>query len=307
MEMFNPWTELRTPEDLVNEYIDSKMLAKENPLSFGMPTIDDELNGELRTKTAAIIGYSGTKKSLFAFNVAMNSSIKHRSRGIYSTMEMSYDAMLERIIDYAVEVGDKNINASRHIREQISRDTMYLLAKRLQDGLKESYGNYLLLNQKNGHTYKTYKTLITEAKNRYEKVDMLVVDGLSMMGGAGSEREKMDEHTMMLKELAKEEKMFIPIIVHASKGEDRHTRDLSSKARGSEKIIDNCDMCFSLSLVQDPLDPGRDRNDQGYIRLWNKRGSGNVVNVIYNFDSIRLNMTESSIDPSSVDQEEERF
>jgi len=307
--MYNAKTELKTAKDLVPEFIRSKILAKEHPLSFGMPKIDDILDGDLRGKIAAIIGYAGTKKSLFAFNMCMKSSTINRSRAIYSTMEMSYNAMMSRVIDYSVDPipESQGMNMSKYLKSDISKETESFYSEQLTNVLNESYGDYLLFNQKNGMTYKDYKELIRIGKEKHNNIDILIVDGLSMMGGVGTERDKTDENTMMLKELSKEEDVFIPIIVHASRGETKHTRDLSGKARGSEKIMDNVDMCFTLSLIQEDSVANTYYNNEGYIRMWDKRGTGIVEDVIFDFDPRRLRMTESHKLPRDVEISDNRF
>ena len=55
--------ELYRPDELVESYVNSIVRAKTHPLSFGLPTIDEELRGDIRGKVAAIIGYGGTRKS----------------------------------------------------------------------------------------------------------------------------------------------------------------------------------------------------------------------------------------------------
>lgn len=304
--------ELKRPYEIVDGYADSIIRSKEHPLEFGLPSIDSVLMGDLRGKTAAIIGYGGTKKSLLSLNMVNYNANEHKATAIYNSAEMSLNAMLGRMIDYSTEPMQKPLsnrlqNASRHIRANLVKENRDDLVSKLKKGLKEFYGDSLLINSKNGMTYAKFKKLISRYKEiTNSELDLLAVDGLSMMGGDGNETSRVDENTMMLNELAKEEDIYIPIIVHASKGESKHCRDLSHKARGSEKIVDNVDMVFTCSLIQDKINVGEYVNDIGYIRLWDKRASGDVVNVVYNFDENRLIMTESDINPLDVEVEEEK-
>ena len=304
--------ELFRPYEIVESYADSIIRSKEHPLEFGLPSIDRILLGDLRGKTAAIIGYGGTKKSLLALNMVNHNASNHKSTAIYNSAEMSLNAMLGRMIDYSTDpmpkpLSNRMMNASKHIRQKLEKDNRDELVSTLKDGLKEFYGDSLLLNSKNGMTYQKYKKLIKRFKEITGlELDLLAVDGLSMMGGEGNETARVDENTMMLNELAKEEDIYIPIIVHASKGEDKHCRDLSHKARGSEKIVDNVDMVFTCSLIQDKINVGEYLNDLGYIRLWDKRGSGDTANVVFDFDPNKLVMTESNIDPLDVELEDKK-
>ena len=45
-------------------------------------------------------------------------------------------------------------------------------------------------------------------------------------------------------------------------------------------------------------------NEQGYIRLWDKRASGDTVSIVYEFDRNKLIMTESHVKPEDVEIEE---
>jgi len=304
--------ELCRPYEIVESYADSIIRSKEHPLEFGLPSIDNILMGDLRGKTASIIGYGGTKKSLLALNMVNYNSNEHKATAIYNSAEMSLNAMLGRMIDYSTDPVQKPLsnwmmNASHHIRQNLNRDNRDELVNTLKAGLKEFYGDSLLINSKNGMTYQKYKKLIARFKEiTKQELDLLAVDGLSMMGGEGNETSRVDENTKMLNELAKEEDIYIPIIVHASKGEEKHCRDLSHKARGSEKIVDNVDMVFTCSLIQDRNNVGEYENDRGYIRLWDKRHSGTTENVVFDFDPNKLVITESNVNPLDVEIEEKK-
>lgn len=296
--------ELYRPDELVEDYIKSIVRAKNHPLSFGLPSIDEELRGDIRGKISAIIGYGGTRKSLLCLNMVNFNAHNHRSNAIYSTMEMSYNAMLSRLLDYSIASEDNN--TSVNVWDQVEEENQNKMIEFLKESFVNYYADSILLNQKNGMTYKEYKQLLKKAKDLGKTVDILAVDGLSMMGGQGSEREKVDDNTMMLKELAKEEDIFIPLIVHASRGESKHCRDLFNKCRGSEKIIDNVDFAFTCSLVQRFENPNEYEKESGYIRLWNKRDTGNVVNTVYDFYPNRLMIEESVRKPEDVEIESQK-
>jgi hypothetical protein len=126
-----------------------------------------------------------------------------------------------------------------------------------------------------------------------------------MMEGSESELASANKHTKELKELAIEFNIAVFLIVHASRGEALDTRDLRNKIRGSEKVIDNSDAAIYLSQIVD-ADKSFDnlteyRKDIGYIRCYNKRGSGNYTNVVYDFDENTLLMSESYVDPRTVE------
>ena len=298
-----PELELLRPDELVDNYVKSIIRAKEHPIGFGMPKLDDELRGDLRGKIGAFIGYGGTRKSLLALNMTNYNAHHNRTNAIYSTMEMSYNAMLSRMLDYSTDSGIEGTNASAFIWDDLDKENMNTYINRMKKSFVNFYADSILLNQKNGMTYKEYKALFNKAKDMNKNIDILAVDGLSMMGGNGNETEKVNENTLMLKELSKEENVFIPLICHASRGESKHCRDLFNKVRGSEKIIDNVDLALTCSLIQRYQNPDEYEKESGYIRLWNKRDSGNTIDVVYDFYPTRLIMEESTRKPEEVEIE----
>ena len=149
-----------------------------------------------------------------------------------------------------------------------------------------------------------FDKLLKKAKKANGVVDMLVIDGLSMMAGVGGETESYTANSKELKDLAKHHNVYIPLICHLSKGADKHTRDIQKYIRGSEKILDNVDFVIQMSLIIDEFKSSKDNveyeRDRGFIKFFNKRGSGNTVNVIYNFDPTKLLISESGEDPNSL-------
>ena len=66
-----------------------------------------------------------------------------------------------------------------------------------------------------------------------------------------------------------------------------------------------------FSLIKDAMNDGEVEKDKGYIRLVDKRGTGDVVNNIYSFDEDRLLLYPSAIDPSiygdDVNEKKKRY
>jgi replicative DNA helicase len=146
-------------------------------------------------------------------------------------------------------------------------------------------------------TYEHYRKAIEKVTETTGKPSILVVDGLSMMGGKGTETEVYSRNSADLKELANEENIFIILICHVSKGAEKHTRDLSRNIRGSEKILDNCDFYMTMSQIQDLSNPETYVQDKGFISFYDKRGSGKTVDLLFNFDPKRLWLLNSPEDP----------
>lgn len=272
----------------------------QNQISLKFPLFDREMKGKLRGKLCVIIHYGGTKKSLLAQNIACHNIFNNNHRIIYSTMEMGVIELGSRFIDMGMYFNDTEENAST-ILEEFQKTDPEKVKRYFSDHIAARYSDRLQITQNSAMTCEHYATLIERVKNESGAVDMLIVDGLSMMGGTGSEMELANMHTRGLKELAKDNNILVLCIVHASRGGEKHNRDVSKYARGSEKIIDNCDFYICPSLIVADLE--NYRRDIGYLRLVNKRGSGNVVNLIYSFDRKTLQMDQSAHDPKDYDKE----
>lgn len=305
--------ELKTPEDLVDDWIQAAEGDIERPLTTCMPKIDSDLRGKLRGTVGAYIGKGGTKKSLLALQACRTNVLQHKNNctGIYSNMEMGIFQFMSRVMDMSIRPDEHtDYNSSlwydvefiRAYRDQ-DKEKKEAIRKELKGKFKDLYGNNLYVNSQSGMTIDDFHKLVKKAKDKNGTVDMLVIDGLSMMSGIGTETESYTSNSKELKDLAKLHNIYIPLICHLTKGPEKHTRDTQAFIRGSEKILDNVDFVIMMSLI---IDGGwSDENNivyydkKGYIRFFNKRGSGKTINIIYDFDPQTLTMTQTEDDPNS--------
>jgi len=314
-EEFEKTFELLTPEDLVVEWAERKLYAKENPLHFGFDKVDEVLDGDLRGKVIAILGLAGSKKSLLAAQCCNINAEVHNARGVISNMEMDNIAELDRLMDFAVghyESPDGLIKKqpSKYFKGELTRDNQKEIVGFLSKSLKEFYGKNLLINGTSQMTIEMYDTLIKRTIEKYGSIDMLMVDGMSMTGEDGSETERYSKVSSGLKMLAKKYKILISVICHVSKTSGGkavtpHTRDLRPFVRGSQKIIDDLDICICMSLIEDIENAGGYEDENGYLWMHDKRGTGKVVKLIYEFNKMNLLMTQTPIDPDMMENKKE--
>ena len=307
--------ELKTPSELVEEWAEAKLYSKENPLNFGFEKVDSVLDGDLRGKVVAILGLAGSKKSLLAAQCCNVNAETHNARGVISNMEMDNISGLDRLMDYGMthyESGDGlvKIQASKYYKSQLTRDTQERMVRDLQGGLKEFYGDNLLLNGTSQMTIEMYDTLIQRTIKKFGSMDMLMVDGMSMTGESGSETERYSKVSAGLKMLAKKHKILICVICHVSKTSGGvavtpHTRDLRPFVRGSQKIIDDLDICICMSLIEDLEGAGGYEDEVGFLWMHDKRGTGKIVKLVYSFNKMRLLMEQTPIDPCIVENKKE--
>lgn len=264
-------------------YLDS-LNEENNKIDLVFDSLNVLFKGKCRGKLGIILGYGGAKKSLFGQNACFENIMKG-NRCVYSNMEMGTSELASRFINIAVSGASGLATSLLEYQYRKGDDISYVL-----ETMKGLLSDRLIVSENSNMTSERYDELIDKITAENGRVDLLIVDGMSMMGGAGTEVERMNEHSKSLKELAKKWNILVLAITHVSKGDDLLTRDLTRKARGSEKIIDNADWIMTLSQIRQGSDfiPGA-----GYYHLWDKRGSGLRIERIWEFEPLKLRMLES--------------
>lgn len=277
------------------------LLPQENELTLGFPKFDLEMRGRLRGKLGVVLGYGGSKKSLYVKNIAKHNSEKN-FRTIYSMMEMGIGDTINRFVDMKVDGHTEN---ATYALERIERTQKGEALRIFSEKIAPEYSDKILLSFNNSMTCEKYDEVIGRVIKETGHADILIVDGLSMMGGDKNETERYSQNSKALKDIANKYNMLVLLICHASKGADKHTRDLSKNIRSSEKIIDNCDFYINFSLLIDGSRSTNEiteyRQDKGYARLVNKRGSGNSANIIFDFQSTILHLVETQERPEDYE------
>ncbi len=144
------------------------------------------------------MGYGGTKKSLYGLNICLKNMGITDEVNIYSTMEMSVPQLINRIIDHEVYVEGQPLNANelvtKNYRKDVNEGRLFL------NQLSKAIGNKIQITQNSRMTYESYKVCIQKVKEIAGMPAILVVDGLSMMGGKGTETEVYSRNSADLKD-----------------------------------------------------------------------------------------------------------
>jgi len=265
---------LITFRDGVEDWLDS-IRDEQNKLQLGLKSFDSEMRGRLRGKLGLCIGMAGVKKSLFSQWTSMV-NVKAQQRCIYSSMEMPKTELMTRYIDMIVDPGEYSaaytleFMATRKNQEAEVREA-------LKTQVADVFDNYMFMSDQASMCADRYQEYIDEVNMFYGRTDILVVDGLSMLDMDGmTETEAFTKHSKELKELAKKNNMFVLLICHVSKGGKIDDRDLSKLIRSSLKTLDNCDFYMTFSAI---IENEEESKTKGHIMLYNKRGTGNKVDV----------------------------
>jgi len=167
---------------------------EKNKISLKFPVYDHEMRGKLRGKLGVIIHYGGTKKSLLSQNIAHFNIFFNQHRVIYSSMEMGVVELGSRFINLAVDYEESTESASEILEKTYKTNPAFVIDL-LINRVATAYGDWLQITQNSGLTCDGYKTLLERVETHTGSVDILIVDGLSMMGGKGTELELANTHT----------------------------------------------------------------------------------------------------------------
>lgn len=266
----------------------------DNPLTLGIPSFDEAMRNKYRGKLGMIIGYGGSKKSFFTMTASlMNAMNGHYT--LYSQMEMSLETQLDRMMNLFSNKKD----FVGLLEEKAKTDRAFVKAELKKYVLDNPLSDKLLFTESKGLQAVDYNQMLEYAEKTYGKVDVLCIDGLSMMGGSGEETSLYSRHTKELKELAVQHNILILLIGHCSRGADEYTRNIRKYVRGSEKILDNSDFDIAFSRIASPEDYSLDDipfiPNMGYMRLYDKRGAGGVVSKLFEMDPTTLLLKESPV------------
>jgi KaiC/GvpD/RAD55 family RecA-like ATPase len=275
---------ISTFAEMWDAWIDS-LKFESDKIKMVFRSLDEEFQGKQRGRLGVILGYGGSKKSIYAQNMTYQNICSGR-RVIYSNMEMGTAELTSRFINIACD-GENKMAADDLAAMVYSGKSITSIF----ESIREIISTKLMVSENTAMTTDRYDKLIDKLTRESGPIDVLIVDGMSMMGGPGTEVEKASENSRQLKDLAKKWDILVLLIVHASKGEDLTTRDLTRKARASEKIVDNADWLMTMSLLKG--DDNEYLPDWGVFHCWNKRGSGRRIEKAWNFEHNTLRMIES--------------
>lgn len=291
-EKFTAKSESRTEKGLdhFGDWLDEwaeYYTADRKKLTCLFKDFDDDQDGQYLSKVLCVIGSGGTRKSYYGQNLMIKNILEYGAKCLYSSMEMGKVEVVNRFLDMAFEPFPE---FPKTPVSEVYRRNLKVAKKDILESIKENakiLSENLFLTDAGFQGCDDYDKVLRRAKELYGGVDMLVIDGLSMMKSKGSETEAMSKNTAEIKQLAKEHNIFIPVICHTTKESNEFVRDSRRLVRGSEKILDNADFFVMCSALIDQMSSTVDNivacQTVGHIKYYNKRGSGNTFNKVYEF------------------------
>ena len=299
------------PYQVIDQILETESKKTQNdPLSTGINEFD-VICEDLRGKLFLYAGYAGAMKSMLAIKACVKSLKDSDLCCTYVNLEMGSKPLLYRILDMCFK-GGANMQYSKELKQIFNQVRFEMVRNKttfskeiqkhsISDGLKQDLHN--LFEERLSMTEQ--QVSIDELETHLSKIqtDLLVIDGVSMLGDE-QETQSANRISKRLKEISIKYNMLIIAIVHCSKGLDKTTRDVSTHLRGSEKLVDNADafIMFSRILDKDATvsnDAPVYMMDKIWIRLWDKRNSGIIKDIVCDFDKTTLSIIEN---PANVPQ-----
>lgn len=285
LETFNVW---------FDEWVDY-YTKEQSGLTCLFREIDEDNEFNYEGKLACLIGKGGSRKSYGALNIIANNIQSYNARVAYSSMEMGKVELVNRILDIVCEPQEK-LSPSVTLKQLVRQDK-----EGIRLAMKDTMAHidsHLVLSNQSFMTAEDYEKWVQRTIEIHGDIKILVVDGLSAMGGKGTETEVYSRNTLALKEIAKKYNLFVILICHVTKEAKAYERDPKDKVRGSEKILDNADFFISFSQLIDEFTSTPDNlkysRSCGFAKYYNKRGTGLTLDKVFFMDSLTKKIEETN-------------
>jgi len=302
-----------TTEELAPKYIERILpTLTGRHQTLGIPFVDEAEEYNYAGKYLQIFGKGGVGKSTLLMHIVRSFTAQH-FRALHSTMEDSAVGIFKRVIMgllQAEELRDAQENvvgyASQYpklmssIKDPARRDEAYQWMLR---ELRAKYGNRWIVDDVGGMSEELYSKLIEANIRKHGTVDMLGVDGHSMMARHGNEFESDVENAAGLKRLANKWDMLVADLIHVPTPVSREQRSLEYTPRSGTKVMEPADFYISLSSILDPeksnIGDPQYYKEFVYMRYHGKRTSGKTLDGIMHIDPVTL--TVSILDQPAKD------
>lgn len=300
----------KTIAELVPAFITHATRASR--FGLGIAEIDKLERYDYTGRLVGIVGKAGMKKSMLLKDILCCNAIQQR-RGVYSSMEDAALGQFRRILNRSFSppsqkaedaIGSPEEWLTEYLRNGNGSDA---LTERIMAAMDEMYGSNLIIDEKVAMQKENFEWLLNKVIQKRGPVDLLGVDGLSMMGGNGSELETAVKNSRELKELAKIYNICVAALIHVPKEVSREVRNLADHTRMGAKVLDNLDIVISLSACRndEKSTPGNPAyyEDLIYLHYWGKRTTGKTVEMIMRLDPVTLLLNPTDISPGEFNME----
>lgn len=301
--------------NLVPTYVKAVQRSADSSITLGFEELDKQVEGfSLEGTVIAVVAEAGCYKSLFLQQIGAKNAFRGR-RSKYDSMEMSERVMVDRAINQALEPDffDTTLLSretyTKTVRQGIIDNDEETI--RTLNEIMDNYSDNTLLDSTGSLNKRIMTEALAEAQEKFGKVHLEFVDGISMMESLGDENRTLMEHSKGLKEYAIENDMLIMPICHVPKETSLRfigARDLSYHMRGTSKQRDNFDGVVSLTKIKIPS--SSDKNPKFYkgvvcVHFYPKRFNGEETIFILQFNPNNLRLEPNGKDLSYYIEDED--
>ncbi len=245
------------------ELVDNPEKINEHKIMSGYAKLDD-LTGGFKPGELIVLGARPSMgKTAFALNLLLNAALKHGKSVAFFSLEMGGEQIVDRLLSAVSE-----IHMSRMQRGQLNESDF----AELGEAMEKLGDTSIYIDDQGGATIPTLKSKLRKVKIERGSLDMVIIDYLQLMSGAGSKFagnrvQEISEISRGLKELARELK--IPIIA------------LSQLARNVEARVDKkpqlADLRESGAIEQDADSVIMLYRDEYYDPDTDRKGTADVL------------------------------
>lgn len=212
-----------------------KMLS-EKSMEYGYAAIDDNVRGGGRKKDVTFVGgYSSSRKTWFAIQMAVDAVVRQDKNALFFSMEMSAGALYERVVANLLgrptEIVDQML---------VEGDP---LVYRVLDKLKQK----LYVVDKNGLSISQVDAYVKDANAKLfdGNLDVVFIDYIQYMRGC-AEYQVLAETAKGMKPLAKENNVHVVVLSQLNRGSKIWEKPTMADLKGGGDLEASADNVFLL-------------------------------------------------------------
>lgn len=281
--------------ELLTERVEAYMEIVDNPDSINdkktlstYAKLDDCLWGFKPGELIILAARPSVGKTAFSLNLMMNAALKHNKASAFFSLEMGNDQIVDRIL--CAVAGVPMTKVTKWLLENEDYAALWEATSRLSE-------TNLFLDDKSGATIPLLKSKLRRLKIEQGRLDLVVIDYLQLMSGAGSKFagnrvQEISEISRWLKELARELEVPIIALSQLSRTSEMRTdkKPQLSDLRESGAIEQDADVVMML-YREDYYDGDTDRKGICDV-LIRKNRNGPLAEIEFKFTAQLMKFDE---------------
>lgn len=167
----------------------------------GYPDLDRLTSGFQKQDLIIVAARPSVGKTTFALNVARAMNLQHGISGVIFSLEQGNKSLGKRFIAAEGNVDSQRINSGLLLEDDWSRVTMAISNLSVEN---------LFVDEQPAITIPEMKAKLRVLKRKIGEIGFIMIDYLQLMGGTGTQFERVSENSRQLKNIARE--FDVPVI-----------------------------------------------------------------------------------------------